>query len=138
MLTITPMYKTKECIKFIKKNLSLTVLEDFHKLMLLLSTLEPSKKTHYHKLSEWSAPIDAYIRKMLDKNGFVNANVVSNNKRPNVMFWWHIHSLDACYSPSLVTNVSNHHASASSRNEALKIELKLIEEALKTSGRNHD
>jgi hypothetical protein len=133
-ITITPMYKTKECIEFIKKNPILTVSDDLHKLILLLSTLEPSRKTHYHKLSEWSDPIDSYIRKMLDKNGFVNANVVSNNKRPNVIFWWHIHSLEPCYSPSLVTNVSNHHASASSRNEALKIELKLIEEALKISG----
>ncbi len=122
-------FRTRECIEA-GKNASLGAIEDAHKYLSLVQGWQgtASKRTHYTDLELWSEPAYEFIRKMLNKYGFINGNPEANAKNPNANFWWQIYCLlsNIVYSPNLVSEVAYHHSSAFERNRALMIELNIL------------
>ncbi|MEO6305477.1 MAG: hypothetical protein ABIP51_20105 [Bacteroidia bacterium] len=76
-------------------------------------------------LDEWGDKVFGFIHLMLDKYRFVNAQQVQND---NATFWWNVYDVvgSVHYSPNLKTERALHHATASERNKALLIDLKLV------------
>jgi hypothetical protein len=108
-----------------------------HDLLVYLNLINElsktaSKKTHYVNLEEWTSSAYGFIHKMLKKYKFVNGDPEANSKLPNASFWWNIFWILSSiqYSPNLNTNVEPHHSSAWERNEALKLDIEYIVNAL--------
>ena len=125
---IKPSYLTDEALSVLNvPKVVFTQLEVFYNL-LKESSLKASKNTHYDRLNEWSDPIYEFIRKEMYTSGFINGNVEKTKEKPAAEFWWIIYQLISGihYSPFLKTTVSNHHASAFERNEALLNEIEYV------------
>lgn len=105
--------------------------DDLLKYLELLESLRETacKETHYARLNEWSDKAYRFIHDMLKKYEFINGGAAMGLQQPrDAEFWWVMYALttDVCYSRHLKTDVSNHHASAWERNEALIADIRDI------------
>lgn len=93
-----------------------------------LRELDPSPMTHYCNLNEWSTLVHEHVYNMVNKHAFVNGKQVEWEGSPELKAWLEISYLtnDIIWSPKLKTNVSHHHSSALSRNNAIIAELEDI------------
>jgi hypothetical protein len=126
-------HRAKRMIEhFSINNVSKSIIDELKDFLSLCESLTPSTKPRYHKLEEWSNPVNEFTSTMLKKHDFINGGKEQN---PNARFWWILQGLiNSALTTSIhidiKTEVSKHHASAHERNEALKLELKSIIEAL--------
>lgn len=108
------------------------LIKELNAFLVLLKTLNPSSKTHYHQLDSWSEPIYQFIRSRLDCHGFKNAEPEHNKSIPMVSVWWEIYrALGSVQdSPDLITEVANHHSSALERHNAFLVDIHAILKAI--------
>ena len=88
-----------------------------------------SERTHYHQLDDFNHPISDHIHTILEQLGFVNGNTEANKDNHKVqIFWWLYHEINSCTSrqPCLSADVSNHHASAAHRQQAILMSIDLV------------
>lgn len=114
-------HRTVKCVNSIDKDLNPLVMIDLKKFSELLTeqVLVASKKTHYHRLDEWSDVVYGFVHKMLRVCKFKNGKKEQNI---NAAFWWSIYGLvsGVIHSPELpLSDVARHHTSAYDRNHAL-------------------
>ncbi len=126
---VDPRYRVSRCAvetanHFKAFSLSPGLLTEVRELVEFCTSQSPTKRTHYHRLDEWSKPIYSVIVTRLEQHGFINGGK-DESQNPAALFWWSIYGLVSSItsSPNLFTCVSRHHASAYERNEALKAEL---------------
>lgn len=121
-----------EALRFLDANEKSLIKLELSNLLVLLESSNPSDKTHYHLLDQWSEPIFDFINDRLNESGFVNADPNHNATIPCVVFWYAVYMLFSCIdcSPHLKTSVAQHHSSAKERNEAFIKEVRLIQEHL--------
>lgn len=87
-----------------------------------LKKTEPSKKTHYIELLDWTRPINVYTNDMICNYESVSKNSASDLNNPMLGLWIEIHDLlsDITWSPLLKSDATErHHASAKARCDAM-------------------
>lgn len=115
----------KKILKLYEENeseIEISTISNIVSLKNFCKSLKPSKETHYNLLEEWSKPVYDFIRLHMEHAGFVNG---CQNQNKTVMIWIAIYELvgKITYSSFLKSEVSPHHSSAYSRNNALIEEL---------------
>lgn len=82
-------YKPTITLERLNKHMSINVsqdcIDDIKEILELLDNLSLSKKTRYHKLDDFTSPLNDLLRKKLESHGFINGDKKANDKKPNVM-----------------------------------------------------
>ncbi|HHJ3081405.1 TPA: hypothetical protein ACPVZG_005302 [Vibrio parahaemolyticus] len=104
------------------------IIEETKALIEVCKNSKPTKRTHYTDLDKWIDQLSKFTCEKFYGYGFVNGDREANKNNYPVRYWCKLDSLivDIIWSPHLNSEVSNHHSSAYSRNEAYITELELI------------
>lgn len=104
------------------------IIEETKALIEVCKNSNPTKKTHYTNLDTWLDQLNKFTNEKFYSYGLINGDREANKDNYPVRYWCKLTSLivEIIWSPHLKSEVSHHHSSAHSRNEAYIAELQLI------------
>lgn len=121
--------KVTPFISMLTEESKLKVISSLNEIKAITETAPASKRTHYHKLNEFSDPVYNSIRKQLYATGFVNGNPEANRDNAEMQIIWFLYGEMGSISYRIpfedLNGVAAHHASAYDRKKAF---LRIIEE----------